>query len=100
TDPSADCHTGSILHVATGPVALALVIVPSDEGQAVYAGPAFTYYELLTDHPHRITDEEWRGLLSAGHYPAAPPWTESFRWSDPPARERLSLPMPEAHRRR
>src|SRR5262249_15301705 len=95
-----DRNTGSILHVATGPVALALVIVPSDKGQTVYAGPALSYYEMLAGHPHRITDEEWRGLLSAGRYPAAPTWTESFRCSNPPARERLSLPMPQAHRRR
>ena len=98
-DPPGELNTGSIVHVATGPVALALFIGPDEGGRAIYAGPALTYYEMLTRHPHRMTDEAWRGLLSAGRSPEAPSWTESFRWSAPPAREQRSLPMPEAPRR-
>jgi len=51
---------------------------------------------MLTRHPHRLRDDEWSDLLSAARYPAPPAWTESFRWSEPPARERLSLPVLEA----
>jgi hypothetical protein len=92
TCPPSELFPGQILHVATGQVALALIMVSGDQGDTVYAGPALTYYEKLTEYPERMTDEGWESELYSGRNPTAPEWTKGFRWSAPPTRQRLELP--------
>ncbi len=74
-------HPPSVLHVATGPVAVIIFIADTDEGPTMYVGPVFTYFEVVTTGFlfTRLTDEDWRRQLSTGSYPAAPAWTGSFR---------------------
>ncbi len=80
-DPSSGLYPSRVLHAATGPAVPLFLIVDTDEGPTLYVGPAFSYFELVEEGypPVRLTDEEWRGRLSADPYPAAPAWTTSFR---------------------
>lgn len=84
----ADVHTNvnnlippqGVLHVGTGSVATQLFIVDTDEGQAIYAGPAFTYYEFVEPGypPNRLNDLDWAGQFYS-NYPSPPEWVASFR---------------------
>jgi len=85
-------NSGQVLHVATGKVAATLFLAQSDEGTAMYVGPTFTYYEVVTGG-ERLTDDQWRQELAATPRPVAPDWTSSFRWSAAPEQETLALPL-------
>jgi hypothetical protein len=96
-DPNSGLYPPRVLHAATGPVAPMFLIVDTDEGAALYVGPAFSYFEVVSTGsgdtaPTRLTDAEWRKRLEGKSYPPAPPWTASFRLpaGDPPSM--LSLP--------
>ena len=83
-DPSSTLYPPRVLHAATGPAAAEFLIVDTDEGPAIYIGPAFTYFEIITEGdedtlPDRLNDEEWRAKLATESYPDAPSWTQSFR---------------------
>ncbi|MDQ5851565.1 MAG: DUF3160 domain-containing protein, partial [Chloroflexota bacterium] len=101
TNPSGDLDHGRyppcVLHAATGPVAVALLLVDTQSGTTIYACPAYTYYEVVEAGPPlvRLTDAAWRAHLASQPRPAAPQWTASFRvpsWEQP---EERALPMPE-----
>ncbi|NUM45260.1 MAG: DUF3160 domain-containing protein [Anaerolineales bacterium] len=83
TNPNQDPPLGppDVYHVATGPVATALFIVNTDEGQTLYVGPTFTYFEAVEIGfpPVRLTDEDWNLRLENTPYPLAPTWVTSFR---------------------
>ena len=93
-DPSSGLFPPRVLHAATGPAVPIFLIVDTDEGPTLYVGPAFTYFEVIEEGypPVRLTDEDWRGRLSADPYPAAPAWTTSFRLS--PDRQPAWLQLP------
>lgn len=83
-DPASSLYPPRVLHVATGPVAAELLIIDTDEGAAVYVGPAFSYFEVVmtgntTTAPTRLNDQEWRTRLQANPYPLTPTWCQSFR---------------------
>lgn len=84
-DPSSPLYPPRVLHVATGPIVPVFFIVDTDEGTALYVGPAFSYYEITTQGDQsvpapRLNDEEWRAQLDQGvSFPAPPDWTASFR---------------------
>lgn len=74
-DQDAALSPPRVLHSATGyPVPILFT-----DGETLYVGPAFSYYETLGmgNPPQRYTDEEWRDLLAT--QPPAPEWTQSFR---------------------
>jgi hypothetical protein len=50
-----------VLHIGTGMPAMVALVVDHDDGQTIYVGPAFTYFEQLRldDPPHRLLDSEW-----------------------------------------
>ncbi|MFN8492121.1 MAG: DUF3160 domain-containing protein [Caldilineaceae bacterium] len=96
-DPTSKLYPPRVLHVASGPVAPLFFIVDTDEGPALYVGPAFSYFEVVTtgsetEPPARLTDEEWRQRLQDNPYPTAPLWTSSFRLPAPQPPQSLALP--------
>ncbi len=70
----ADIHTsptdensfpiGWVQHVGTGPINLAMMILPQDGQDIAFVGPMMSYYEHLTTNFHRLTDEEWQMLYN------------------------------------
>lgn len=83
-DPASALYPPRVLHAATGPAAAEFLIVNTDEGMAIYVGPAFSYFEVVTEGnettpPQRFDDRQWRARLGSGVYPATPTWTQSFR---------------------
>ncbi len=83
-DPQSSLYPPRVLHAATGYPSLLLMLVEGPEGSTLFAGPSFSYYELVTTGdvqkaPQRLDDQEWRDLLQRPSAPAAPAWTASFR---------------------
>ena len=88
----ADVHTdavisGQILHEAVG-YPYNVVAVCRIEGQLVLArGAGFSYYEVTTAYPNRLTDEAWREWLQSETPPQPPAWSASFlpaqQWLNP-----------------
>lgn len=98
TDGQHPLYPPRVLHAATGPIAPIFFIVNTDEGTAIYVGPAFTYFEHVTvgdstTPAKRLTDDDWRQMLLTGNpYPAIPEWTSSFRVPSDSPPQILSLP--------
>ncbi len=68
-----------ILHLATGWVDRILVLTPDDSGRYQLAtGGVYSYYEFWRSEGDRLSDEEWRGLLTSGGAPARPSWHSVF----------------------
>ena len=55
TDPNA----GAVLHVATGLPQLMVTSIDTCQGVRAYAGPVFSYHEVIGADFKRYTDEEW-----------------------------------------
>lgn len=89
-DPTiADVHTaptdaegnplGMVLHVGVGDVFAAVVVVRGHEGKdRAYLAPVFSYYEIVEEGFHRLTDEEWDQRLHGADRPARPAWTRTL----------------------
>jgi len=62
---------------------MAIVLVDGLDEPTLYAGPAATYYELITagEEPQRETDLSWRATLDEGRDLPVPLWTQRFRSS-------------------
>ena len=96
-DPRSALYPPRVLHAATGEAVPALFIVDTDEGEALYIGPTFSYFEVITEGttqtpPARITDEQWRAQLAKTGNSAAPAWTTAFRHPAQGKPEYLHLP--------
>lgn len=94
----ADVHTqpkdaagndvGRILHVATGEPRLMVVTTDTCGTPRAYAGLALAYYETITEHWKRLTDQDWTGMLVGKstlngfippkNPPPDVPWTASY----------------------
>ena len=66
---TADIHTdpnyGDVLHISTGFLEPIIAYIPSWDGHEIpVVGPVFSYYEFPAPDFNRLTDEEWRGILS------------------------------------
>ena len=84
TKPSDDRDPAArVLHVATGRMATAIVLVDGLDEPALYVGPTTSYYEFTTAalEPKRETDETWRATLDQGTDLPVPAWTRGFRSS-------------------
>ncbi|HEY7470702.1 MAG TPA: DUF3160 domain-containing protein [Acidimicrobiia bacterium] len=67
------------LEIGTGYIDQIYVLVPNDEGQfQVARGGVYSYYEFWVPRDQRLTDDEWRQMLSSGEAPERPDWTEVF----------------------
>ncbi|MFC2055332.1 DUF3160 domain-containing protein [Chloroflexota bacterium] len=64
-----------ILQVATGAVDRIYVIVPINGEQQIAQGGVFSYYEFPQPRSERISDREWRLLLTSNP-PDMPEWTD------------------------
>ena len=74
TDPN-----GFALEEAIGRVFEIYVVIPDYRGHwQIATGGVFSYYEFAQPLSERLTDEEWRAMLEAGHVPPRPQWTGSF----------------------
>jgi hypothetical protein len=63
------------LEIATGGFDTIYVLVPNDAGQfQVAVGAAYAFYEFWVPRGERLTDEEWRAMLSEGSAPDRPAW--------------------------
>lgn len=62
TDPNA----GAVLHVATGLPQLMVTSIDTCQGVRAYAGPVFSYHEVLGASFKRYTDEEWYPIARKG----------------------------------
>jgi len=65
----ADIHTDpnymDVLHFSTGFLEHIIAYVPIWEGYEIpVVGPVFSFYEFPAPNYNRLTDEEWRGILS------------------------------------
>ena len=78
----ADVYTGPegrVLEEGTGELDLIVVAYKQPDGRIVLgAGPVMSYYEFWQPSGERLTDEEWREMLS-NNPPERPEWVESFR---------------------
>lgn len=87
----ADVHTqptdqgggmvGNVLHVATGNVNLGVFVAPAPSSAfqpTAYVGPVYSYYETQTTDFERLTDSDWKDIVSAGEQPPRPDWVHCF----------------------
>lgn len=85
----ADVHTqptdevgnevGHVLHVGTGDVNTMIIVHKGADGtDRIYAGPVYSYYELITKDFERLTDEEWLNLVSKNQNIARPFFTKLY----------------------
>ena len=55
------------------------MVIPSPFGGTQLArGGVFSDYEFLNDIDKRMTEEEWRALVTGGNLPPRPSWVTSF----------------------
>jgi len=72
------------LEVGTGYIDRIYVLVPNDEGVfQVARGGVYSYYEFWVPRNERLTDEEWRQMLSVGEEPDRPGWTSAYVVHEP-----------------
>lgn len=65
-DVHTDPNTGRVLHVATAPPTLAVLVAKDRDGcMTTYCGPTSSYYEFESDNFQRLTDQEWRDMNAA-----------------------------------
>jgi hypothetical protein len=85
----ADVHTqptdasgitvGHVSHVGTGAPRTLVVTVDTCNGPSAYVGPAFSYYEYVSDGFLRLTDSEWARMLD---HAASPEWLSPISGSE------------------
>jgi len=73
TDPN-----GWVLEEGTGRIFEIYVVVPIDGKLRITKGGVYSYYEFAWPMTNRLTDGEWRELLSSGQPPALPSWADAF----------------------
>ncbi len=86
TDPN-----GTVLEVATGKADDIYVVFPIDGELHLGRGSVYSFYQFETDMSNRLTDSEWRLMLSGGDFDenwnwveaenpySQPEWTTSYR---------------------
>jgi hypothetical protein len=69
----------SALEIGTGHIDQIYVLVPNDDGDfQVARGGVYSFYEFWVPRERRLTDEEWRQMLSRGEQPDRPGWAGDF----------------------
>ena len=86
TDPN-----GAVLEVGSGKASDVYVIFPIDGELHIGRGSCYSFYQFVTSLDNRMTDSEWRNMLSGGYLddnwnwvevekaPEQPEWTSSYR---------------------
>ena len=79
TDVFTEPNEGRVLEVGTGRFNLLWIVYQLPSGTKVLgAGPVMSYYEFKQPLDARLTDDEWRDMLSSDKAPDPPAWTKSF----------------------
>jgi hypothetical protein len=68
----------TVLEEATGYIQSIYAVVPVEGKLRIVRGVVYSYYEFPWPAQQRMTDDQWRQMLSAQKAPAAPDWTKSF----------------------
>jgi hypothetical protein len=72
-------YSKQVLYEAIGQVDLGVFVFPQPGGRLLLgAGPVLSYYELKRPAGQRLTEEQWRKLLSDTPGPARPAWVKSY----------------------
>lgn len=80
TDSPSQCHgsPGGILHEAVGNVDYMMFAANHGDEGCVFAGPVFSYYEMVEPFPKRLNDQEWKERVNVGQLPPRPSWTKTY----------------------
>ncbi|MCD4685691.1 MAG: DUF3160 domain-containing protein, partial [Anaerolineae bacterium] len=79
TDVASNPSAKIVLQEGVGGVDQVFVVVASPRGgYQLVRGAVFSYYEWVGDINQRMTDDEWRTLVTAGDLPARPSWVDAF----------------------
>ncbi|MDZ7345701.1 MAG: DUF3160 domain-containing protein, partial [candidate division KSB1 bacterium] len=77
-DVHTDANSGLVLEEGVG-FPYAVYVICCIEGQPTIAkGAGFSYYEFTHPMSDRLTDEQWRKMLTSDDPPQPPSWIESF----------------------
>jgi hypothetical protein len=77
-DVHTDSNTNTCLEEGVG-YPLEIFVIVNEGGIArITRGTIFSYYEFTQPIANRLTDEEWRDMLTDSEAPSMPQWTASF----------------------
>jgi hypothetical protein len=77
-DVHTDSNTNTCLEEGVG-YPLEIFVIVNEGGIArITRGAIFSYYEFTQPIASRLTDEEWRDMLTGSETPSMPQWTTSF----------------------
>ena len=85
SDVHTDADAGAVLEAGVGPPDLLLVAIDTNEGTAIYAGPAYSLYWFTRPVAQRMTDNEWRRIVDQGELPWRPAFARRYRTGGPRA---------------
>jgi len=78
-DVHTDGNTRQCLEEGTGMLRNLVVVYPMpDGGFVIGVGPGLAYYEFKQPMSDRLTDEQWKVMLTSEKKPALPEWVGSF----------------------
>jgi len=77
-DVATSPEIGKVLEEATGGVSDIYVVVPINGKLQIARGAVFSYYEFPWNAANRLSDQDWRKMLSSGSALSRPGWTGSF----------------------
>ncbi len=69
---------GAVLQEGVGNVHLLLIAIDNGPDRMVYAGPVFSHYEFEMPTGTRLTDDQWKSMLTNGQEPPPPDWTQTY----------------------
>jgi hypothetical protein len=75
-----DVHTSldQVLQEAVGAPAELWVVAPFKERLVAFRGASFTHFEFIAPAAHRLTDEQWQGLVGTADQPSPAAWQRSY----------------------
>jgi hypothetical protein len=77
-DVATDVNSKQVLEEALGWPRVVYVVAAVTGKQVACEGAVYSYYEFKQPMSNRLTDEEWRRLMSSPNAPARPRWTDVF----------------------
>ena len=79
TDIATNSDIEAVLQIGTGKIDYIYVVVTGDDGTLQLArGAVYSFYEFINDINNRLTDEQWREMITNGQIPPRPDWTSEF----------------------
>lgn len=79
TDIATNSDIEAVLQIGTGKINYIYVVVTGDDGRLQLArGAVYSFYEFTNDINNRLTDEQWREMITNGQIPPRPDWASEF----------------------